>query len=186
MSSLTLLFIRHAEKPDHDSLGPGLTIDGQPDKKSLVIRGWHRAGAWAALFGANSTDDFPQPQTIFAAAPETEGANPSQRPYETIIPLAERLQLTPVVDFPKGEETRLAQQLAQLAGVVLVCWEHKSLVASLIPALVGTQRIDGVPTVWDDSRFDVVLRFDRASPGQGWSFRQLFPRLLANDSNVPL
>jgi broad specificity phosphatase PhoE len=186
MSSLTLLLIRHAEKPGHDPLGPGLTIDGRPDKKSLVIRGWHRAGAWAVLFGANPSNDFPQPEAIFAAAPDTIGQDPSQRPYETIQPLAERLNLTPTLDFPKGEEKRLAQRLAQLAGVVLVCWEHKALAEALLPALVGTQQIDGLPSEWDDARFDVVLRFDRDAPDTPWSFRQLFPRLLANDSDRPL
>jgi hypothetical protein len=186
MSSLTLLFIRHAEKPDHGPLGPGLTIDGQPDNKSLVIRGWHRAGAWAALFGANPSDGFPQPDRIFAAASEADGADPSRRPHETIIPLAARLGLSPVLDFPKGEEQQLVQCLVQLTGVVLVSWEHKSLVESLIPALIGTQRIDGVPAEWDDARFDVVLRFDRAAADAPWSFRQLFPQLLAGDSAIPL
>jgi hypothetical protein len=31
-----------------------------------------------------------------------------------------------------------------------------------------------------------VLRFDRAQSGAPWSFRQLFPRLLAGDLDVPL
>jgi hypothetical protein len=36
---LTILIIRHAEKPDESWPGPGLTPDGSADKKSLVIRG---------------------------------------------------------------------------------------------------------------------------------------------------
>ncbi|VFU08821.1 protein of unknown function [Methylocella tundrae] len=40
---------------------PGLTPEGSPDKKSLVIRGWERAGSWSALFGAGLGGvDFPQ------------------------------------------------------------------------------------------------------------------------------
>ena len=31
--------------------GPGLTREGKEDDRSLLIRGWERAGAWAALFG---------------------------------------------------------------------------------------------------------------------------------------
>ena len=52
MDALTLLIIRHAEKPDGDATGPGLTHKGKVDSKSLVIFGWERAGAWTALFGA--------------------------------------------------------------------------------------------------------------------------------------
>jgi hypothetical protein len=39
MSAVTVLIIRHAEKPDRGELGPGLTANGEKDKKSLVIRG---------------------------------------------------------------------------------------------------------------------------------------------------
>ena len=55
MDSLTLMIIRHAEKPKGAWPGPGLTTKGEIDKKSLVIRGWQRAGAWSALFGTKST-----------------------------------------------------------------------------------------------------------------------------------
>jgi hypothetical protein len=39
---------------------------------------------------------------------------------------------------------------------------------------------------WGGTRFDVVLRFDRAPGATNWNIRQLFPKLLAGDSNVPL
>ena len=52
MSALTIYFIRHAEKPNGQWPGPGLTVEGTKDAKSLIIRGWQRAGAWATLFGA--------------------------------------------------------------------------------------------------------------------------------------
>jgi hypothetical protein len=68
MSALTLMIIRHAEKPKEEWPGPGLTIEGSPDPKSLVIRGWQRAGAWSALFGAGlGGTDFPRPDVIYAA-----------------------------------------------------------------------------------------------------------------------
>jgi hypothetical protein len=51
MSALTLLIIRHAEKPGESWPGPGLTVTGVPDGKSLVIRGWQRAGSWSTLLG---------------------------------------------------------------------------------------------------------------------------------------
>src|SRR5215472_4285789 len=96
MPNLTLFIIRHAEKPDEAWPGPGLTEDGQSDNKSLVIRGWHRAGSWAALFGG-SYRDFPAPGAIYAASPVTgAGEEVSQRPLQTVRPLAERLHLTPI------------------------------------------------------------------------------------------
>ena len=179
-AKLTLLIIRHAEKPDEAWPGPGLTSEGSPDKKSLVIRGWESTGSWSALFGAGLGGvDFPQPAVIYAA-------DPSQRPYETIRPLAARLGLKPITTYAVGQEPALAAELTTLSGVVLVCWEHKAIVKTLLPDLVGEQRIDGLPQKWDGTRFDVALRLDRAAPGAPWSFRQLFPRLLSGDSDAPL
>jgi hypothetical protein len=56
----------------------------------------------------------------------------------------------------------------------------------MLPAIVDGQPLHGIPTKWDGARFDVVLRFDRAQPDAPWSFKQLFPRLLSGDSDVPL
>ena len=89
--SLTVLLIRHAEKPGEVWPGPGLTLDGQPDDKSLVLRGWQRAGAWAALFGSgnNGGGDYPRPAAIYAANPDTTAeGEPSRRHYQTIRPTA--------------------------------------------------------------------------------------------------
>jgi hypothetical protein len=187
-AKLTLLIIRHAEKPDEAWPGPGLEPEGSPDKESLVIRGWQRAGSWSALFGAGlGGADFPQPAVIYAADPKAEtGDEPSQRPCETILPLAARLGLKPITTFAVGQEDALGTELTTLSGVVMVCWEHKAIVKTLLPNLVGNQRIDGLPKKWDGKRFDVVLRLDRAAPGAPWSFRQLFPRLFSGDSDAPL
>jgi hypothetical protein len=67
MSALIILIIRHAEKPGESWPGPGLTVDGVPDGKSLVIRGWQRAGSWSALFGAGLGDlDYPAPKPVWS------------------------------------------------------------------------------------------------------------------------
>ena len=184
---LTILIIRHAEKPDEAWPGPGLTKDGEPDKKSLVIRGWQRAGSWAALFGAGlGGTDYPRPDAIYAADPDAKQGEPSQRPFETVIPLATRLDLIPVTTYAVGEEGALAVEIAARSGVVLVAWEHKAIVGALLPALAGDQHIHGLPRKWDGTRFDVVLRFDRGEPGAPWTFSQLFPRLLSGNSDIPL
>jgi hypothetical protein len=188
MAALTILIIRHAEKPDEAWPGPGLTPEGAADKKSLVVRGWQRAGSWSALFGTKlGGDSYPKPAVIYAADPNgTTGDDPSKRPFETITPLAARRKLTPVTKYAVEQETPLAAELVGLSGVVLVCWEHNAIIAHLLPALAGTQKIAGLPTHWDGTRFDVVLRFDRAKPGAAWTFSQLFPRLMSGDSKTPL
>jgi hypothetical protein len=188
MSGVTVLIIRHAEKPGGAWPGPGLNAAGQADKKSLVIRGWQRAGAWAAFFGAGlAPADFPTPAAIYAANPASlDDGEPSQRPSETVAPLAERLSLTPVTRWALSQESQLAAEIASFSGVVLICWEHKAIAASLLPALLRGQTVPGVPTKWDGARFDVVLRLDHAAGSSAWTFKQLFPRLLAGDSDTPM
>jgi broad specificity phosphatase PhoE len=182
MDELILLLIRHAEKPGGPWPGPGLTAAGEADAKSLVIRGWQRAGAWAALFGAGDRADYPRPGRVFAAAPARPGdaaKDPSQRPYETALPLAERLDVALDTSHRKGDEAALVQALLGLSGVVLVAWEHKAIVEAIVPLL---DVVSGTPpTTWPDDRFDVVLRFDRAAGADGFSYRMLFPMLLGGD-----
>lgn len=191
MSALTLMIIRHGEKPGGAWPGPGLTPAGVPDPNSLVVRGWQRAGSWAALFGAGlGGGDYPSPAVIYAANPAQAGgpadSEPSQRPFETITPLADRLSLVPVTKYPTGAETALVAEITGLSGTVLVCWEHKRIISGILPALQLGTDLPGLPIKWDGQRFDVVLRFDRATPGAAWAFRELFPRLLSGDSDVPL
>ncbi|HSU05248.1 MAG TPA: histidine phosphatase family protein, partial [Acetobacteraceae bacterium] len=118
MAALTVLIIRHAEKPGENWPGPGLTAEAQPDRKSLVVRGWQRAGAWAALFGSGRGGaDYPKPDFVYAAQPDpydgplSAGGEPSQRPYETIRSLADRLGLKPVIRWAKGEESELVAEI---------------------------------------------------------------------------
>jgi hypothetical protein len=188
MSALTILIIRHAEKPGKSWPGEGSAFDGSVDPQSLVIRGWERAGSWSALFGAGfGGDDFPRPVAIYAADPDAPTSDEqSQRPFETILPLAQRLSLEPIVKYTVGEEAALSAEIASLTGVVLVCWEHHAIGGAILPALAKDQKLHGMPKKWDGTRFDVVLRFDRSVPRAPWSFRQLFPRLLSGDSDVPM
>jgi hypothetical protein len=74
MSALTILIIRHAEKPDDPTApwpGPSFTENGKvdPDDKSLVIRGWQRAGSWAALFGKHWRNWSATRRQVCEAAP---------------------------------------------------------------------------------------------------------------------
>ncbi|MGY2046626.1 histidine phosphatase family protein [Methylobacterium sp. JK268] len=189
MSFLSVLIARHAEKPNGAFPGPGLTPEGEEDKKSLVIRGWQRTGAWAALFGSGlGGPDYPRPQLVYAAKPEPidEGAKFSHRPYETALPTAARLHLPVIATWGVGQERELVDAVLRLTGTVLIFWEHKAIPAAIIPALLGAQTLPGVPVDWDGDRFDVVLRFDRALPTAPWSYRQLSPLLLDGDSDRPV
>ena len=188
MSALTVMFVRHAEKLGGRFPSPGTTVEGAKDDKSLVIRGWQRAGAWATLFGSDlCSGDYPRPTVVYAAKPEpvSKKAKFSHRPFETAGPLAERLQLPLKAESGVSQEREMADEIKRLTGVVIVFWEHKAIATDLIPALKGDQVIPGVPTKWDGDRFDVVLRFDRAVPEAPWSFRQLSPRLMSGDSDAP-
>jgi hypothetical protein len=73
MPALTILIVRHAEKPDKAAPDPGLTLQGTEDKRSLVVRGWQRAGSWAALFGAGlGGNDYPPPGVVYATDPDQD------------------------------------------------------------------------------------------------------------------
>ena len=125
---------------------------------------------------------------IYAADPNaTTGDERSQRPFETVTPLAGRLGLPlPEITYALGQVTQLASKIVSLTGVVLISWGHKAIARAILPAIANGQTLPGMPTKWDGARFDVVLRFDRASPGAPWSFRQLCPRLLSGDSSSPM
>ncbi|MCJ2075281.1 histidine phosphatase family protein [Methylobacterium sp. E-016] len=188
MSFLTVMLARHAEKPGGEFPGKGSTFKGTRDEKSLVMRGWQRAGAWAALFSlSDATGDYPPPNVIYAAKPEpvAEGASFSHRPWETAVPVAKRLHLDPNTNYGVTQEADLVKEITAMTGVALVFWEHKAIAETIIPALLKGQELPGIPTKWDGERFDVVLRFDRAVPDAPWSFRQLSPRLLDGDTDQP-
>lgn len=186
--ALTILIIRHAEKQGEQWPGPGLTPEGVEDSKSLVIRGWQRAGAWGALFGTDlGGEKYPEPNVIYAANPDASPIEePSHRPFQTVIPLCKRLDLPPIVDFQIGQEKELASAVASCSGIVLVSWEHKAITGQLLPSIAGGQQIKNLPHKWDETRYDLVLRLDRPAPGDRWEFCQLCPCLLSGDSATPM
>jgi hypothetical protein len=197
MNALTIFIIRHAEKPSPYGLGPGLTEQGAKDDESLVIRGWQRAGAWTALFGAGfGGADYWKPQAIYAADPDDpkksdhgkKHIEPSQRPYETALPVAQRIGLkAPAFNtsFAKGQEAALVDALLKLSGVVLVAWEHKAIISDILPRLPVSNK-GALPTHWSGKRFDVVLRFVRAAGATDFVFTELHPCLMSGDSTEAL
>src|SRR5438067_4510936 len=90
-----ILLIRHAEKPDGSGKPYGITIDGERSNGSLTVRGWNRAGALVELFapaaGQPMRSGLDRPSAVYAAAPD---GDKSQRPSQTVTPLAARLGVT--------------------------------------------------------------------------------------------
>ena len=179
-SDLTLLFIRHADKPVPGG-ATGVDANGDPDPRSLTPRGWQRAGAWAQLFcpALGMRAQLPVPTTIFAADPGTSDGS-SRRPLETVTPLAARLGIAVRRDFAKGQEVEIAKIVETLAGTVLTCWQHENI-HSIVGALDDPPK--ELPTAWPATCFNGIYRLDRMAGG--WRFALLMPELLDDDEKEP-
>jgi hypothetical protein len=193
-----IMVIRHAEKPDdkHD----GVTSHGQPNKESLIVGGWQRAGALAALFdpanGPLQNANLAVPKVIYAADPEAPSiaadddgkvGSKSKRPLQTITPLAERLGLKDEVNvsFAKGQEKQMVESVLAEKGVVLVSWQHQRI-PEIAKHLVGSKPpAKPIPSKWPGDRFDIVWVFTPpATPTHRWSFVQVPQQLLREDANT--
>jgi len=159
----TILIIRHAEK----------LTDGQLD---LSPTGFKRAGLLPNLFvPAGVRPDLPTPQVIFA----THQSKHSNRPVETITPLAAALHLPIDSTILNEDYATLAAMLlsGRYAGkVVLVSWHHGTL-----PQLVTALGAQPPNAIWADSQFDRVWRIDYKD-GKA-VVKDLPQHLLPGDSN---
>jgi hypothetical protein len=140
---VVVFIIRHAEKPVGEGKDPNLTPQG-----------FERARALPSLFvmtpGANQPARFPRPNYLFAAA-ATKGSN---RPIETITPLAQTLRLGINHDYVDAETGPLAKELmsGRYAGkVVVVSWHHGE-----IPHLAQALGVTDAPKHWDPAVFDRI------------------------------
>jgi broad specificity phosphatase PhoE len=116
LANSVVLVIRHAEKP---SDGPDLSPAGQA-----------RALAYVGYFEKLNVGDRPaRPDAVFATA----RGKASNRPYETVQPLARALGL-PIHDgFKNDRFADLAHALeAESPGhTILICWHHGEIPALL-------------------------------------------------------
>ena len=63
------MIIRHGEKAGSASTTQvGVDENGSPDKHSLTVRGWQRAGALVAFFASPTRPGIAKPNSIVAAA----------------------------------------------------------------------------------------------------------------------
>jgi hypothetical protein len=191
MTNQTIFIIRHADKPEPGG-DAGVDAAGNPDARSLPPRGWQRAGSWAQLFlpALAQPSALPTPMALYASAPMkkseialTDSGSKSRRPLETLTPLAAKLGKLINTDFSKGQEAQLAAAISNLAGVVLVCWQHEdigTIAQSLMP------NAQGLSAGWPKDRFNIMFRFDRADGAAAWVFQQILPVLLAGDTAVAI
>ena len=185
MAVSKIMIIRHAEKPSDDGLIAGVSQDGSPDSKELIVRGWQRSGALVRLFaptaGSFSHAALATPDVIFASGVAKH--SDSLRPQHTVLALAEFLGQQIDLSHAKGEENALVADAMARRGNVLISWEHEA-----IPTIAGL--IAGNPTIypqkWPSERFDLVWVFDRGMGATNWTFTQVPQMLLPGDVSDPI
>jgi broad specificity phosphatase PhoE len=136
-----IYIIRHAEKPDGG------------DDPDLSPKGYERAAALANVI----PDHFSVPDMIFAAAKSKH----SDRPVETVTPLAQNLHLSIQDNVSDKDYADLAHALLTdpryTGKTILICWHHEE-----IPDLAQALGADA-PKKWSSDVFDRVweLTFDQ-------------------------
>jgi len=171
------MLIRHGEKPPKAGPPPGgVHEDGLPHQQSLIVRGWQRAGALAPFF-ATPWDPAIAPPTHLYSPPRRHDDGDHGRPFQTVTPLSERLELALNTSFSLDAETELAADVRTCDGVVLIAWEHKRI-PLIANALLGDATT--APQAWPDDRFDLVWIFDLQPDGR-YAFSQRPQLLLHGD-----
>jgi phosphohistidine phosphatase SixA len=157
-----ILIIRHAEKPDDSS------ADKDPN---LSPQGYARAKALARVIPAN----FPKPDFLIA----TKKSKSSDRPIETITPLAQALD-EPIESTFKAEEVdELAHTILSDpkydGKVILIAWHHEK-----IPALAKALGVKDAPEKWNRKVFDRV--WEITYDGDEATWKDLPEKALPGDS----
>jgi broad specificity phosphatase PhoE len=173
-----VMVIRHGEKPDGSA--PGIDAQGNEDDSSLTAIGWQRAERLADLLdppsGEQPRTGLARPAVIYAAGANDDGEGARTR--ETVAPLAERLDIDVNIDYGKGDEEKLVDQVITESGPTLISWAHGELptIADAFPDVTPTP-----PKDWPDDRFDVVWTFTKTAGG--WRFAQVPELLLPEDQD---
>ena len=190
-----IMVIRHAEKPDDDD--EGVNVEGQVDAESVIVQGWQRAGALVPFFaptnGPLQNANLAVPNVIYASGPvsstddtadkkKKKKGSKSERPLETITPLAQRLDIVPNTSFVEGEEKEMVASALAQSGVVLISWQHDEI-CKIANYIVASAPPAGLPSKWPRDRFDVVWVFTPpATSSDPWGFVQVPQQLLSGDT----
>ncbi|MGA2650870.1 MAG: hypothetical protein ABSF28_10115 [Terracidiphilus sp.] len=155
-----IMIIRHAEKPPKKGLPLDVQANGEPGNgKSLIVPGWQRAGALNAFFApyksAPTNPHIATPDYIYAASPTNE----TQRPWETVTPLAAWLNYAQGTSKFNatytigGQESEMVASVLALPGVVLICWEHDNIMPNIMSAInkqVSISNYASIPNPFPD------------------------------------
>lgn len=180
------MIIRHAEDPYKPGEPFGITSDGVADsKRSLIVRGWTRAGALVSLFDPRDHEGnrlptrphLDRPTAVFAHNP---GAEDSMRSWQTVTPLASALNLEVDTRFTQRQVAELAAMVSGIRGSTLIAWRHEQI-AEIVSHFGNVE--PAPPALWPENRYDMVYVLTRNHNG-GWNFRQLPQMLLAGDQNT--
>jgi len=146
-----VLIIRHAEKPE-----PAATGEKDPN---LSPRGYQRADALAKVI----PDRFPKPDILIA----TKRSKGSNRPVETITPLAKALNEEIASTYNDDEVDQLAHELLTAdkytGKTVLIAWHHGK-----IPALAKALGVKDAPDQWPAEFFDRVWEITYTGDTATW------------------
>jgi hypothetical protein len=148
-----------------------------PQSPDLSAQGYERAASLAIYVPAT----FGKPDVLFA----TQASSNSNRPVETITPLANALGLTINDQYADDDYPALATDVLtnpEYAGKrVLICWHHGK-----IPEL--TSALGGLPPTghWKGHVFDRVWTIDYPAGGAttGLPVTDLPQRLMYGDSST--
>jgi broad specificity phosphatase PhoE len=142
-----IILMRHADKPD------------DPDDPDLSAAGVARAEHLAAYI----PQTFGKPDYIIATARSKH----SDRPVETVAPLAHAVGVTARDDFRDKDFEDLVEDLfsdpTYRGKTLVICWHHGTLPA--IAALLGAPA-GSYPDPWPDDTYNVILDF-RYGPSAG-------------------
>jgi hypothetical protein len=179
------MLIRHAEKPAKDSAPYGVTAKGERSKESLEVRGWQRAGALANLLAP--TNGRPQhiwlakPQFLFASKPLRRRG--SRRPFETLVPLAQKLAIRINSNFQRGDFDSMVEEVMACKGVVLICWQRE-YIPEIAAQILGNN--NAAPMNWPEDCYNMIWVFDLLGSRMKYSFKQVPQKLLAGDLTTPI
>jgi len=146
-----IMIIRHGEKPE----------DSKEDKDpNLSPRGFERAAALAMVI----PKDFPHPDFLFA----TKKSSHSNRPMETIEPLAKKLHEPIEATFSDEQYATLAHKLLTdpryQGKVVMIAWHHGK-----IPELAHALGASEAPAKWNGKVFDRVWEITYTGGTATWT-----------------
>lgn len=180
-----IMVMRHAEKPAKDGAPYGVTLEGDRNKESLQPRGWLRAGALANLFapanGKVQNAALAKPQFLYASKPLPRKG--SRRPFQTILPLAEKLAVPTNMHYERSDIEGVMEEIFSCRGAVLMCWQRE-YIPQIASYILGTEK--DVPRLWPEYRFDMIWVFDLDRRTGRYTFKQIPQRLLMGDSTTPI